>query len=256
MTFNSAPLKKGVFGLFALTSLSLFSCKKENVPPSQLQITATEENSDATVFKLIENGANKVVLRPGPRDGQDVYVDKLSNFPSGNQNSVHELPINTWTNGGLPVNTRSFIRFEDLKLIPANATIISAKLFLFGMSSSLNSPQGNSYYPSSPYEQFGDNSCWIQQVVGANWDESTLTYDNQPASTTTDEAALSASTSQWNYNAVADVTKIVRKMVANPSNNFGFAIKLQTEAIYRSVVFASSETSIRSERPKLVVVYQ
>jgi hypothetical protein len=256
MIFNSVPLKNGAFSLLTMTSLLFFSCQKENVSTPQTQMVSTEENSDATVFRSLENGTNKVVLRPGPRNGQDVYVDKLSNFPSGNQNSVPELPINTWTNGGLPVNTRSFINFEDLKLIPANATIISAKLFLFGMSSSLNSPQGNSYYPGSPYDQFGDNSCWIQQVIGANWDESTLTYDNQPGSTTTDEAALPASTSQWNYNAVADVTKIVKKMVADPSKNFGFVIKLQTEAIYRSVVFASSETSIRSQRPKLVVVYQ
>jgi len=254
MTFVPSPFKKGVFGL--VLTLTLFGCKKENVSSPQIQMISTDESSDATIFKAIGNGTTKLVLRPGPRNGQDVYVDKLDNFPSGNQNSVPELPINTWTNGGLLVNTRSFIKFENLKLIPANATIISAKLFLFGMSSSLNSPQGNSYYPGSPYNEFGDNSCWVQQVVGANWNESTLTYDNQPTGTTLDEAVLPASTSQWNYNAVADVAKIVKKMVANPSKNFGFLIMLQNEAIYKSVVFASSETSIRSQRPKLVVIYQ
>jgi len=255
MKLQSVSLKSGLYALL-LAPTFFVSCKKEQVPTNQSQGVLTEENSDASVFRTLENGLNKLVLRPGPDEGQDVYVDKLQGYPSGNLNWVPELPINQWTVGGTPLNTRSFIKFDDLSLIPANANIVSAKLLLYGMSSSLNSPQGNSTYPGSPYSGFGDNSCWVQQVVGADWDESTLTYDNQPAGTTTDEAELAASTSQWNYNTTVDVTAIVKKMVASPETNYGFGIKLKTEQLYRSIVFASSEATCRTQRPKLVVIYQ
>ena len=95
----------------------------------------------------------------------------------------------------------------------------------------------------------------VQKVTGANWDESTLTYGTQPSVTSTDEAILKPSTSQWNYNASVDVTNMVQSMIASPSTNYGFAIKLATEQLYRSVVFASSEEASRSLRPKLVIVY-
>jgi len=256
MKIKSVSVKNGMCIALAFSTTLLFSCQKDKTPPQQAPAVATEENSDLSVFKTMESEYTKLVLRPGPNDGQDVYVDKLQGVPVGNQNHVPELPINQWTNGGLPLNTRSFIKFEDISLVPANANVVSAKLILYGMSSSLNTPQGNSTYPGSPYSYYGNNSCWVQQVVGSDWNETTLTYDNQPATTTTDQAELGASTSQWNYNTAVDVTAIVKKMVANPSTNFGFGIKLQTEQVYRSIVFASSETTCRTQRPKLVIIYE
>jgi hypothetical protein len=253
MKLKSVSLQNGFCNLFACSVLFLFSCQKEKISTPQLQAILTEENSDASVFKYDEGGITKLVLRPCAADGQDVYVDKLGTLPSGNTNYVPELPINNWTNGGIPLNTRSFIRFDSLLLVPASATVVSAKLYLYGLSSSLNTPQGNSWYPGAPYG-YNKNDCYVQQVL-APWDETTLTYDNQPPTSTEDEGYLPASTSQWNYNAVIDVTALVQKMVANPATNFGFGIRLVNESIYRSVVFGSSEAA-RNARPKLVVKYQ
>lgn len=248
-------ISRTLFIAFA-TAATLSACQKENVktPVAQAQ-AVTEENSDASVFMSKEGSSSKLVLRPGPGNGQDVYVEDRSGVSSGNTNYVPELPVNSWTGGGTYITTRSFIRFNDLSLVPTTATVVSAKLFLYGLSQSLNSPQGNSYYPGSPYNSYGDNHCLVQKVVGANWDESTLTYGTQPSVTTTDEAILKPSTSQWNYNTSVDVTAMVQSMVASPSTNYGFAIKLATEQLYRSVVFASSEEASRSLRPKLVIVY-
>lgn len=244
------------FFLALATAAALSSCKKENVTSSVLQAQVlTEENSDASVFMSTEGGDSKLVLRPGPGNGQDVYVEDRDGVSSGNTNYVPELPVNSWTGNGNYITTRSFIRFNDLSLIPSTATVVSAKLFLYGISQSLNSPQGNSYYPGSPYNGYGDNQCLVQKVVGTNWDESTLTYGTQPSVTTTDQAILKASVSQWNYNTSVNVTKMVQSMVASPSTNYGFAIKLATEQLYRSIVFASSEEASRSLRPKLVIVY-
>jgi len=238
---------------FIFISVFFFSCKKDSVSTQQAQLT--EETSDASVFRSVENGNNKLILRPGPKNGQDVYLDKLDGQISNNENYVAELPIVEWTVNGVPYHERTFIKFKDISLLPTNAQIVSAKLYLYGMSSSLNSPQGNSYYPGSPYNIYGDNSCWVQQVIGGDWDEATLTYDNQPTITSVDQASLTASTSQWNYNAVVNVTAIVKKMVANPSANYGFCIKLKTEQKYRSIIFASSEATDRNLRPRLVITF-
>jgi hypothetical protein len=239
---------------FLLLILIFGSCKKDSVSIPQVRIT--EENSEESIFQAIEDGQNQLTLRPGPQSGEDVYVDKLDGQVSNNENYVPELPFAEWTVGGVPYHERSFIKFTNLSLLPTNTQIVSAKLFLYGMTSSLNSPQGNSYYLGSPYDGYGDNSCWVQQVVGSDWDETTLTYDNQPTTTTVGEASLAASTSQWSYNAVVNVTAIVKKMVANPSKNYGFCIKLKTEQLYRSIIFASSEATDKKLRPGLVVVFQ
>lgn len=262
--FKLHSMKMNVFNLTAsrtlliafATAATLSACQKENIKSPAVQAqSSTEENSDASVFMSTEGSNSKLVLRPGPGNGQDVYVEDRSGVSSGNMNYVPELPVNSWTGGGTYITTRSFIRFNDLSLIPSTATVVSAKLFLYGISQSLNSPQGNSYYPGSPYNGYGDNQCLVQKVVGANWDESTLTYGTQPSTTTTDQAILNPSTSQWNYNATVDVTRMVQSMVASPSTNYGFAIKLATEQLYRSIVFASSEEASRSLRPRLLVVY-
>ncbi len=79
---------------------------------------------------------------------------------------------------------------------------------------------------------------------------------NQPPTTELDEALIPASTKQWNYNVTVDVTQMVKRMVANPSKNYGFKMRLVTEDTYRSMVFASSEYSDSTKRPKLTVRYK
>ncbi|CAN5471252.1 hypothetical protein BH10BAC2_BH10BAC2_24000 [soil metagenome] len=252
MRLPSVSLKKGIYAIVACAPMLFYSCQKDNTSSPSLQAAATEESSDATVFKYLEDGITKLVLRPSAEDGQDVYIDKLGNLPAGNQNYVPELPINNWTNGD-PLNTRSFLRFDKLTLVPTSATVVSAKLYLYGLSSSLNTPQGNSWYPGAPFG-YQKNDCYVQQVLGP-WDETTLTYDNQPATSSEYQGYLAASTSQWNYNAVVDLTTLVQKMVTDPATNYGFGIRLVNESIYRSVVFGSSEAA-RNVRPRLVVKYQ
>jgi hypothetical protein len=112
-----------------------------------------------------ENGRCKLVIHPGPNNGQDVYVDYAPEYDTTvNQNYVPELPVNSWNWAG-GVTTRSFIKFPQLKKIPVSAEVLSAKLYLYTAEHFLNHPQGNN----------GDNRCLVQRVIGHNWWESTLT---------------------------------------------------------------------------------
>ena len=155
---------------------------------------------------------------------------------------------NSWDYGG-GFTTRSYIKFDSLRIIPVTAKVTSAKLYLYTAEKFLDHPQGNT----------GDNRVLVQRVTGRNWSEDKLIWNTQPAATTVNQAIIPASdqaTQQFNYNPVVDVTVIVQEMVAHPETNFGFKLKLLNEVPNAAVNFASSEAESIKSRPRLVVTYQ
>ncbi|MEO1449959.1 MAG: hypothetical protein AAFV07_10560, partial [Bacteroidota bacterium] len=52
------------------------------------------------------------------------------------------------------------------------------------------------------------------------------------------------------------ITRLIQQMVDAPDENHGFMMRLQLEAAYRSLVFASSDNPNPGERPELEVTYQ
>jgi len=225
-----------------LSFIILFTaCEKKDVEPI---LTKSNLNTDETL--LLQEGINiKLSLRPQPQNGQDVYVDKEVGVTSTNVNNVPELCASAWTINGNLYGAGFYIRFDSLKLIPSNAHVLSARLFLYGLSNSLSTPQGNQ----------GDNKCYVERVTSP-WQETTLTYTNRPSSTTENRSILVASTSQWNYNAIVDVTSMASYFIVHSAENYGFYIHQVTQTPYRSLVFGSSEQADRNLRPKLVITYQ
>ncbi len=226
--------------LFSLFFFFLLGCQKSVVKHSS---GASNENSDE--ISLSESNAIFTLsLRPGQKNSQDVYVAKETDVESDNVNYVPELSIASWTINGNLYTAGSYIRFDELIKVPQSAKIISAELHLYSLPSSLSTPQGN----------YGNNACIIKRVTQP-WDESEINFTNKPASTDVDAAVLPASTSQWNYNPVINVSKIVTYMIIHPDQNFGFYIRLKNQEIYRSLVFGSSEQANSNLRPKLVIKY-
>jgi hypothetical protein len=242
-------MKKVKLSMIAIISiLSLFSCKKDTptITPTPTPIGL----KDTTV-----------TFQPGLNDGQDALIlSKTLCSDAGNTNfNIDILQTSAWTFSSQGCGTgsmRSLIKFKDIDNIPNSATIISAKLSLFGISSSGFTPEGNSYYPGSPYTASGTNESWIQRITN-NWNESTVTWNNQPNSVDTNQVTLPASNLQWNYNATdIDVTSLVKDIKRAGSINHGFMLKLKNEQYYRSLLFASSEHTNASSRPKLVINYK
>ena len=245
-------------------STVIFSCQKSNVvSPSNATLSnaiqSNESSEQSVVRSLDAAGRSKIQLRPGLTDGQDTYVaywDGDASWANGTGDFAQELSMMRWTNNGLPTGTRSFIKFDSLVLVPSNAQVVKATLYLYAKGSSISNLNGNSIYPGSPYSGYPDNSCVVEGVTGSNWSESNLTWNTQPSVTSNGRTVIPSSTSQWAYNANVDVTAIVRKMVANPTSNFGFRLSLSNESAYRSMIFASSENADVNKRPMLVVVYK
>ena len=209
-----------------------------------------------------------LTLQPGNAEGQDATTFDTQGCSSGAQyanndnvnfGSIADYHAMAWTYNALGCATgqvRSYIKFTGLDVIPANAEIISAKLYLYGVPSSNSTPEGNSTYPGSPYESFGSNECWLKRVT-ANWSESTITWNNQPATTSDNEVSVPASTSKWNFDVLnLDVTNMVKAMINTSGANHGFCLMLKTEQYYRNLGFASSDHADASKHPKLIVVYK
>lgn len=243
--------------------LFFYSCKKETFTESSALIAVSSNDeiseTDAPGISTTVLGYTKLVLQPGDGVGQDAWIDWYEGDPSyanGNSGSIDQFKCLGWTIGGLPVKTRTLIRFSDLSNIPSGSSVLYAKMFLFGLSSSpIHLPEGNSYYPGSPYNVYGTNDVQVQRIT-STWDESTVTWNTQPSSTTENQSKVPPSRSQWKYNASADVTKMVRYFLDNPSKNYGFMLSLVNESPYHSMGFYSSEYANAKKRPKLVIVYK
>jgi hypothetical protein len=165
-------------------------------------------------------------------------------YNNHNFGDIAEFSAIATTNGGNS-NARALIYF-DLSAIPEGSVITSATLSLYYAHSAGN---GDHRY------QWGSNSCKLQRVTSP-WDEHTVTWDTQPTVTSTNQAILPASTTETQDYPNINVTKLVADMTADQSKNYGMMLRLQTEEIYRQLIFASSDHADATKRPKLVVKYK
>jgi hypothetical protein len=259
-------MKKSLSSLAILALLTFAGCTKEsannNSPADHLNtVNKTDIATSGSTFNVVDNGDGTftATLQPDASNGEDVHVYKREGSPdiaNTNFNDVPELDISAWTVNGAPATLRAYLRFAELSKIPSTAKVLSATLYLYGVSNSLVSPQGNSNYPGSPYNVYGSNSCIIESVTGP-WEQSTLTWNTQPGAADTVHISIPHSTTQWNYDVVLDnVRTIAAKGIKYPAKNYGIRISLASEVYYRNMVFSSSEASDPALRPKLVVVYQ
>jgi hypothetical protein len=154
------------------------------------------------------------------------------------------FPIAAWTTGGNPVSIRSLIKF-DISAIPANATIVSAKLSLYAH---LNPNNGNLVDA-----HFGTTNAVSLQRITSAW-SSTTSWNTQPTATTVNQATIPQSTSAFQNDTDIDVTALITDIKAN--TNYGILAKLTNEQYYNSRQYYSSFATDAAKRPKLVITYQ
>ena len=210
--------------LFSIFIVSFTGCKKNNCTCSAIKT---------------------ITLQPGPTGGNDVTANFHEGNPASansNGNALPELAIYEWTNSGANVEGKGYISF-DLSEIPSGSAITSAKLYLYGPTSSGWLPQGNQ----------GENEFLVQRVLSA-WNQQTLTFNNAPAITENNQVLVPAVTTTWNADVTISVTSLVQDMI-DEGKPYGFCLSMFTKSPYRSVVFSTSEAADAVKRPKLVVTY-
>ncbi len=184
-----------------------------------------------------------ITLRPNAAQGKDAYVlHHASNATYANTNygNADHMHINAWTWSGQVVRFRSLLAF-DLQQIPANAEIVRADLYLY-------------HHPGQPHNPLtGSNACRVNRIT-SSWDEQSVTWNNQPSVSTANEAYIPGSTSS-SQDFQVDVTALVQDMISDPAASHGFAIRLETEATFRQMTFATSDHIDPSLHPRLVITY-
>lgn len=197
----------------------------------------------AFIFQL--NAQTTITLQPDAAQGKDAMLHGLSSQASTNFGSSDQFPSDAWTFSGTEGILRSVVGF-DLTSIPVGSTINSAALSLYAYDQTTGLGQHST--------MSGSNESVLQRVT-TPWDESTVTWNSQPSSTSVNEVLLPASTSPTQNYTNIDVTQLVQDMVDNPSSSYGFLLKLVTESYYRKMNFCSSDHANSSLRPKLVITY-
>ncbi|MDL2261945.1 DNRLRE domain-containing protein [Bacteroidales bacterium OttesenSCG-928-I21] len=200
-------------------------------------------------------------FKPGPDVGKDAMIWQLDNnciptgYPAtpGNINFGAEDGIMAfaWTWAAMGCNSgkfRAFLKFQELSTIPADAQILSAELKLFGANSTTR-PVDTRFTLS------GSNACYIQRVT-SDWNDQTVTWNTQPATTTQNQLTIPSSSVLADYaNSSDDLIAMIQDMVSN-SQNYGFMFRLQAEQYYRGMIFAGCRYADQTKWPELTITYQ
>lgn len=179
-------------------------------------------------------------LQPDGESGKDAIVSKL--VPDNNYSENANIHLYAWTQSGKLNVLRVFMDF-DLSSVPAEAQIDSAYLSLY-------------FNKTSQYgsEHKGETSFKIQCIT-SDWDESSITWNTQPSTTTSNEVLVDGAVSSTQDFEEIDVTELVEDMILDQENTYGFSLRLQKEEVYKMLLLASSDNADESLRPKLEVFY-
>ena len=158
----------------------------------------------------------------------DAYVWKY--YPDDNFGSDDKLYIDDGSN----FTRRIFICF-DLSSIPSGSTILSAKIRLYYYGGDQTGRQVN-----------------VHRVL-ASWNESSITWNNQPSFDSTPSTSINMPSS---YGWVEfDVTEDVQKMFNGEIPNYGWCIKFNTENVSDSSTYYFYSRERSSDIPELYVEY-
>ena len=89
----------------------------------------------------------------------------------------------------------------------------------------------------------------------APWSENTVTWNNQPGTTSLNQVILPQNTVANQSFIDIDVLGMTQNMMGLNNSNNGFLIKLSNESYYRRMIFASSDHFDVQKHPKLKVCY-
>jgi hypothetical protein len=176
--------------------------------------------------------------------GEDAVIDDYA--PSNNNPDEIEYFSGAWTIAGTPVTWRNFLKF-NVPCELTNVIVQSAGLSLFYADT-------NNFGNVTHSSQTNSNESVIQQVISP-WNENQVTWLNQPAVTAVNQVILPQSTSGMQDYTNINVTAIVQQLLDNPSNNFGFLLRLTNEQYYARMVFASGDNPDSLSRPSLEICY-
>jgi len=197
----------------------------------------------------LESGIYSSIFQPNGTYGEDAYVDDYGTHATTNYGMHDRLHAANWGSWGA---RRSYLYF-DLSFLSFPEAILQANISLYWHNASGCNTVNAWCYNGRSYSMYYENADMFVQRVTEAWDEFTITWNDQPTSTLTNQVSVPAPTSMVANHTDIDITILAQDLLA--TSNYGFLIKVQSESPYRSVNFASSDNIYPLLRPKFVLQY-
>lgn len=169
--------------------------------PVYAQQTVTISGSDLTDAMLSSNASNPAAANV-------------------NYNTYSRITATAWTNGGA-TKQRTLLRF-NLSAIPQGSIVQSATLYLN------SDPTKTSSSSAEANSQLSGSNAFYLEKVSATWTNTTVTWNNQPGTTTTGRLWTGPSTSVTE-NLQINLTSFVQEWVNNSAVNYGLKMILENE---------------------------
>lgn len=240
---------KNTLSIGFLLMLMLFfslSCEKQDdiCSDGELCDTVSDDNLTAQNDYITEDVSitQKITVRLSASQAKDAWISEY--YPESNYGTFPNILASDWTHQDSSAVSRSLMYF-DLSEIPAEAEIDSVYMSLY------YAPIAD---PGTHSARSGSNACWLQRIIEP-WDEDSVTWVNQPATTEDNMAVITETLTNTEDKNKIDVTSMVQDMVKYSENSFGFLMRLKTEEAYRRMTFASSDYGVDTLVPKLDIYY-
>lgn len=213
------------------------------------QVMVTDDKGltgvDTVSVTVLPAQVTSLIIQP-TNNPSEVHI--WGNNVNKEQSGVNVVEIGgvAWTHYGDPIAMRAALKF-DLSGIPSSATIVGAKLTLYSNPTPLNGLTAEAANSGT------DNSLLIQGIT-SSWTPNAVTWINQPPATSAGEILIPHTDKPFLDLVDINVTDLVKNMIANDAN-YGFLIRLKTEAAYTSRIFCSSKYTDAAKHPKLEIIY-
>ncbi len=204
-------------------------------------------NANAQLTAACYDLDTQLAIKVNLNNKKGYKIAAITNLLNGVDTSLGSVRIFSWTSNGSPYFGRTLMQF-DLKSIPTNAYINSAKLYLYAKTTGTG--EGVVGQPT-----YGSKNTSLVQKIISTWQTSTLSFNNAPTIDTVGQKILNQSVNTAE-NYVIDLTDFTQKWVNMPDSNFGVLLRMQTENNpYNSMLFECGAASDSNKNVRLEICY-
>jgi hypothetical protein len=192
---------------------------------------------------------NVLVIQPGPETGKDAMISNLEPDRNFGDNKYFEATFLTEPVLTVMRSNRSLIAFS-LDSLPKSAMIQKVTLELLY---DLPIPVDSTVIYTDPSTGVSSYAAVLQQIIEP-WDEHKVTWNNQPKTIEMNQVFLYPFIKNSNIIDL-DVTLLFTNPSASILPNYGMLFRLWPDNSFSGFRFASSDYTVASMRPKLIIQY-
>jgi hypothetical protein len=234
-----------------------FVLTKEGYSPVTMQFTAAQllerKKESPLILKISAVAAQEkvIMIQPGPDKGKDAMITNLDPDKNFGGHKYFETTFLSEPMLTVMRSTRSLI-FFNLDTVPKAAKITK---IVMKLSYDVPIPFDKNMFATDVLPAAG--TAWyggvLRQITGS-WDENTVTWNNQPATTEANQVFVPPFIRNTNIYEI-DVTRLFVNASTTPVANNGIMFKLWPSDKFPGFRFASSDFPTAAMRPMLIIKY-